>query len=584
MEGEGAVQQKIEQYHLLYQNKLEKLAALCALVIITASFLVGWPAISSIMNNRNADYITFGYSALILIWGMFIQDLTSDHNKAQTRIFALCAIVWLPIATASIGQLSSDINQFIACCCFFLVSGILYFEEKKAFVGKLEVKRFQSVMHLLGWLSAVSITVSSNHQNSLNLKLQLTLIIVVAIIYIYQWINADDERLRRKRFGEKMDLLEIRILELRSNGVVIDQAASLLMTAKQQGYRNLDYGEELIASAEEEIERTLSFSDDVDEIRADTEKFLKEAEEIAIEIKKPGNLFKAGLREIEFGSLREGEMLFRESKKKSQEIIVWWKKAQDAIELAKNMLGERETLDLNQLSEILSEAKKLLQNEEPKKAYAMASTIPLQLESTDLAMAKAIEKLEQAQKAMKSTEGLNTEDLFNRLEKAEKAMHSGNQTLVSGISDGIIREIESERAAMDDVLRALKQKKHLIQKWKDRDDKSEWDAKLEQIELTAEDLSWTHALKLLSDLTKELDGQSQIKTEVIELLEYLKEQWKILRNQCEASNMDMTDSRFVEIDGTMSEINDKLEAGMYEKCFLQLSHVDEAMESLRREV
>ena len=53
----------------------------------------------------------------------------------------------------------------------------------------------------------------------------------------------------------------------------------------------------------------------------------------------------------------------------------------------------------------------------------------------------------------------------------------------------------------------------------------------------------------------------------------------------EASNMDVTDSRFVGIDGTMSEINDNLEAGMYEKCFLQkLSHVDEMMESLRREV
>ena len=248
------------------------------------------------------------------------------------------------------------------------------------------------------------------------------------------------------------------------------------------------------------------------------------------------------------------------------------------------MLEERENLDLTQLDEILSDAKKLLQSEEPKKAYAMASTIPLQLESTDLAMAKATEKLKEAQKAMKSIEGLNTEDLFDRLEKAEKAMHSGNQAMVSGISDGIIREIESERAAMDDVLRALKQKKHLIEKWKDREDKSEWDAKLKEIESTAEDLAWTHALKLLSDLTKELDGQSQIKTEVIELLEYLKEQWKILRNQCEASNMDVTDSRFVEIDGTMSEINDNLETGMYEKCFLQLSHVDEMMESLRREV
>ena len=59
---------------------------------------------------------------------------------------------------------------------------------------------------------------------------------------------------------------------------------------------------------------------------------------------------------------------------------------------------------------------------------------------------------------MKSTEGLNTEDLFNRLEKAEQAMHSGNQAMVSGISDGIIREIESERAAMDDVLQSTQTK------------------------------------------------------------------------------------------------------------------------------
>ena len=584
MEGGDALQQKIEHHLFLYQNKLEKLAALCALVIIIASFLVGWPAISSIMNNTDTDYTTFGYSALILIWGMFIQDLTSDHNKAQTRIFALCAIAWLPIATASIGQLSTEMNQFTACCCFFIVSGVLYVQEKKTFVGKLEVKRFQSVMHLIGWLSAVSITVSSNHQNILNLRLQLTLIIVVAIIYVYQWINADDNRLRRKIFGKNIDALEMRMLELRSNGVVIDQAASLLTTAKQQGYRDLDYGEELIALAEEEIERTLSFSNDVDDIRADTEKFLKKAEEIAIKAKKPGNLFKAGLREIEFGSLREGEMLFRESKKKSKEIIDWWEKARIAIQLAKNMLEERENHELTQLNEILSDAKKLLQSEEPKKAYAIASTIPLQLESTDLAMEKAAEKLKEAQKAMNSTEGLNTEDLFNRLEKAEKAMQSGNQAIVSGISDGIIREIESERAAMDNVLRALKQKKHLTKKWKDREDKSEWDAKLKEIESTAENLAWTHALKLLSDLTKELDGQSQIKTEIIELLEYLKEQWKILRNQCEASNMDVTESRFVKIDGTMSEINDNLEAGMYEKCFLQLSHVDEMMESLRREV
>ena len=51
-------------------------------------------------------------------------------------------------------------------------------------------------------------------------------------------------------------------------------------------------------------------------------------------------------------------MLFRESKKKSK-IIDWWEKARIAIQLAKNMLEERENLELTQLNEILSRRKEI---------------------------------------------------------------------------------------------------------------------------------------------------------------------------------------------------------------------------------
>ena len=79
-----------------------------------------------------------------------------------------------------------------------------------------------------------------------------------------------------------------------------------------------------------------------------------------------------GVREIELGSLREGELLFRQAKKRAGEIIEWWGKAENAIAEASRMLDGRSGENINHLHEMLSDAKQKLVNESPKKAYEYA--------------------------------------------------------------------------------------------------------------------------------------------------------------------------------------------------------------------
>ena len=71
---------------------------------------------------------------------------------------------------------------------------------------------------------------------------------------------------------------------------------------------------------------------------------------------------------------------------------------------------------------------------------------------------------------------------------------------------------------MDDVRRALRQKVHLVSRWSDREDSSDWDSRLIQIEKSVDELEWTHAAALLERLTK--DQMQRIK-QVMRLLNYL---------------------------------------------------------------
>ena len=103
------------------------------------------------------------------------------------------------------------------------------------------------------------------------------------------------------------------------------------MTAREEGHRDPNWGMRLLDEAEEDIERSLSLAGDVEAIKADSLDAVNKAEDIAPIVKRPRKAWDMGQREVELGSLREGEALFRQAKKRANEIIEWWEMAETAV-------------------------------------------------------------------------------------------------------------------------------------------------------------------------------------------------------------------------------------------------------------
>ena len=318
-------------------------------------------------------------------------------------------------------------------------------------------------------------------------------------------------------------------------------------------------------------------------LKSDSLNSVETAENIAPIVKRPRKAWDMGQREVELGSLREGEALFRQAKKRAMEIIEWWEKAEEAIREASALLSKSKH-DHDNLNDIIIDAKKKLHAENPKKAYEFAMVVPTQLNASDDAIQIASDSIKEATKQLKSAEGINKDDIEERMSRAHSALDEGDHGQAKGLADGVVREIVAEREAMDDVRRALRQKVHLLTRWQDREDASEWDIRLKEIEEATDDLQWTHAAVLLDRLTKDLDSEGKATEEAAELLEFVKDEWNTLRNQCEASGIKVDDPDRSGTEESIGIADEAIKAGRTDEALESLGLADEFMEKLRRRV
>ena len=437
-------------------------------------------------------------------------------------------------------------------------------------------------MGLLGFILSVSLMTTSNFQDYSSFA-QAGFCAFGLFLVFSDWFGKDDQRGLRRKFNSRLNLMEERILVLRSEGSAVDQAASLIMTAREEGHREPEWGMRLLDEADEDIERSLSLADDVDEIRNDSLRAVETAEQIAPIAKRPRKAWDMGQREVELGSLREGEALFRQAKRRASEIIQWWEKAEQAIREGAALLSSTKHVNEN-LEDILADAKKKLMSEKPKKAYEFAMVIPDQLIASGEAMDAAEIAIREAARQLKSADGINKQILEQRLDNAETELEQGNSAQAKGLADGIVREINSEREAMDDVRRALRQKVHLISTWSEREDADDWNDRLLEIESFADQKEWSHAATLLERLTIELDAEGKASDEAGELLQYVLDEWKILRNQCDASGIKPTDVERKSVEEAIALAEEAHKAGNIEESLESLGLADNFMEKLRRRV
>ena len=579
---EGAIQAAIKQR----TDRLEKLVAASSMLILLGAIWLVWPTLSAAAKGEGGLLTGLGMPIIILIWGLLVQDIGLTNPSARTRVGASATIAWpvlLMIASKEVTSISEItvtgpvLVTVAASSCFFYSRAVLK--------GGLDVQRFRSLMTGVGFVAAFSIFVGDIPEPSSTTWLtSVTVLGVTAILTIHIWVSGDEHKGLRREFSKRLDRLETRILVLKTENAAVDQASSLIMTAREEGHVDPELGMKLLDDAEEDIERSLSLAGDVQIVKEDARNSVKQAEDIAPTAKKARKSFDMGLREIELGSLREGEMLFRQAKKRAMEVIEWWQKAESAIAEAARLLDGKSGENIDHLHEMLADAKKKLAAESPKKAFEYAFTIPAQLAAGDDALGRAAEAIKEAERQLAQSDGLDITELKARLDNASTALDAGNASQAVGLADGVVRSIKAERVAMDDTRRALRQKKKLVKQFESRQDSDEWQAKLDEIIKAADEKQWTHAATLLDRMTAALDKSGREADEAKELLDFVTEEWKILRNQLEAAMIKADDKERLQCEASVAKAGEELSVGNVESCLENLSAADDLMEKLRRRI
>ena len=566
-------------------KRVENTTMLTALSLLVCAVWLAWPSVQGLMAGDGVVLTSFGAPLVLLVWGIFVQDLTLDDAIARSRVASATSVAW-PVLLC-LGALGLDGNRSqIAGCVLILFSGITCRQlSHRTMRGNFGVLRYRAVLTGIGSASAVALTLTQSETLvSLSGGTAALVSLFAVLETVYTWTVGDDQKAERKRFKKRLDALENRLLELKAQGAAVAQAASLLTTAKEEGHLDPDYGMRLLDESEEDMERALSLADDVEIIREDALEAVVMAEEIAPTAKRPRKAYDMGEREVKLGSLREGEQLYRQAKKRAADIVAWWSKAESIILEATRALDGKQGAGVSHLRELLSDAKAKLAQEQPKEAYEFAVAILPQLEADEGALERAETSVAEARRTVGQSDGLDTKEFEERLEQAETALRDGNASQAIGLADGVVRTVERERAAMDDVLRALKQKKQLTKRYQDRDDRTKWDDMLQEIVDAADQRLWSHAGMLLERMTTALDNEGHASDEAKELYDFVVEQWKVLRNQCEAASIKVVDDDRRACEESIAEAENALKGGRVKATLDALGQADAAMERLRRRI
>ena len=520
-----------------------------------------------------------GPISLIFVTSLVIIDLIDYGLIQKSRLGVLANISYPGLLALSFSNVGVN-DSLISCIIYLIIAIFLLIIARKNLSATYSSRKWRGLTSIFGLAFSASILYSLSSE----INTYLIIFSIVIITMIPDLMSKDENHKSRKKFIKRLDLVEDQVLLLRSQGFSLVQASSILKKAREDCWNDPEKGFEAILLAEEEIERVQALSSDLDEIKNEASQFLAKAESIAPMVSGPRKAFESGEKEADFGSLREAEILFRLSKKRSDIIIQNWQNAVDEIEKSEKLICDIEGIQLESINSIISSAKEALESENPVEAIKIASSVSGHLESLESTTMEAREAIVEAEKAIQSVDGSFLISKKERLIESKDALDSGNYSLAKGLATSIIRDIDRMSESMQSVQRGLRQKKKLIERFPEGKSGDFWNNRLNQIEEKADSGQWIEASELLDSLSKELQSFEKSKSEALELYLFLESEWFNLRKKLDSSNIKANDKMRISAESKISECKKLLDQGEIDSTLSCLGETDEIIENLRRRI
>ena len=558
-----------------HRVRVERIALSVTFLLI---FSASWWLFSGLFGSPEL-LSRLGPISLIFISSLVVIDLIDYGLIQKSRIGVIANICYPTLLALSISNLKFN-DVLISGSIYFLMAVFLWFVAKKNLSITHSSRRWRGLTSILGLAFSALVMYSISSE----IQIYMVVFTCILITMIPDLLSKDENHKSRKDFIKKLDLVEEQVLLLRSQGISLEQASSILKKAREDCWNEPEKGLTVILLAEEEIERVKALANDLDDIKQETHLFMKKAESIAPGVHGPRKAFESGQKESDFGSLREAEILFRLSKKRSEIIIQHWQNAMDEIASAEELISYVKSITLDSINNIIDSAKEALESENPLEAIKIASSVPGHLESLESTTTEAKEAIIEAEKAIQEVEGSFSVSTKERLLESKVALESGNSSLAKGLATSILRDINKMSESMQNVQRGLRQRKKLTAVFPSGKSGDQWRNQLEDIETKVNSEQWVEASDLLESLTKNLQQYEKSRSEALELYSFVESEWIELRKKLDSSNIKVNDSMRMNAESKLSESKKLLEEGDIDSTLSSLGKTDEIMENLRRRI
>ena len=553
-----------------HRTRVDRASLLFQILLI--SFGAWW--LFSSFGSESSPLYRYVPVLILFSSSLLLQDLVEFGPTERMRISTACCVAWpLLLAIAAVNRNEGNLG---ATLTLVLVSAILYSTSRSMLGSDVKTRRWRGLITTIGFTLAIPIVLVSN------LTSLLIMTIAASFTTVPILFTKDGLEEERQDFSEKLKDAERHILGLQSGNTLMQQPNSLLKMAREQGWKNPERGSELISEAKREATRIASFVSDVQEIREQSEIYVNKAEKVTGFPGRPRKIFEDALAELENGSLRASESRFREAKSEAEMIESNWQNAMEAIDEADKAISDAHGHLVQGLRSTLDEAKKAMEDEDPRYALAIVSEIPSQMDDVEDLMLQARNSLENAKSEVSSHDSVSIGDLNKRLDDANAALDSGNASLAIGLSEGVTRLIRKESEAKTAVQRSLRQVKSIEDRIPSGGLGSEWSRRLVEAKSSADAGKWIEAAESLSALAGELDDFHSSVEEAREMLEFLVGDWRKLRKRLESSGYGSDNKDRISTEKYLAAAERALSDGEIDDCLESLGKADSSMEALRR--
>lgn len=514
--------------------------------------------------------------AVIFSLAFIISDLSSYDGRKRTRLASISSISW-PILIGLASSAEPDFRGLASGAILTFLAIVLHEYSRSAFSSTAIARRFRALLGMIGLATAVAIMISQASE----IMFAAISTLVIAALLMFDILRPDPSLQGRRDLFNRIDSVEIRILEINEAGIRLDHASSLLKLAREEGWSNISRGHSRLKSVEHEIELALSMDRDLSEIREAVMVLVNQAESIAPEATESVSLVEKADSERALGSPREAETIYREAKKVANRICLFWEPAREALSEAEKKLEKQNIIESDTIAGMVESARKAMERQRPDEALHFLEALPDQLQSLSEALDRVRARRFEISSHLVSEHPDISEEVESQLSSIDKSIEDGELSLAMGGLESIARRLHNRSESRRSFKQSVRQK-GMIQSRFPLAEKTIFEKRLgSAISLSKEGL-WIQADEELKSIINDLDSVDATRRDTEELLDFLEGEWKILRKKLESSGVGSDDSTRRLAEKHMAIARENFEKDSFQASRNSMGSADEAMESLRR--